>query len=121
MIRRVFRAIFVILVIGVLCEACLVKDVPTSSKNATSITENSLAQTYPTPKNVTIDRIDYLQSQAPIGKFGGELISSTLGEGPKTFNPFNSKDNTSSIMSAVMYDGLIPTDPITGQPSPKLA
>ena len=121
MIRRVFRAIFVILVIGVLCKACLVKDVPTSSKNATSITENSLAQTYPTPKNVTIDRIDYLQSQAPIGKFGGELISSTLGEGPKTFNPFNSKDNTSSIMSAVMYDGLLSTDPITGQPSPKLA
>lgn len=121
MIRRVFRAIFVILIIGVLCKACLVKDVPTSSKNTPSSTENSLAQTYPTPKNVTIDGIDYLQSQAPIGKFGGELISSTLGEGPKTFNPFNSKDNTSSTMSDVMYDGLLSTNPVTGQPSPKLA
>ena len=97
------------------------KDVPTSSNNTSTSSENTLAQTYPSPKNVIIDGIDYLQSQAPIGKFGGELISSTLGEGPKTFNPFNSKDNTSSTLSAVMYDGLLSTDPITGQPSPKLA
>ena len=62
-----------------------------------------------------------MQSQAPIGKFGGELIASTIGEGPKTFNPFNSKDNTSSTMAGIMYDGLLTTDPISGQPIPKLA
>lgn len=121
MIRRVFRAIFVILIIGVLCKACLDKDIQTSTETPATISENTITQTYPSPKNITINGVDYLQSQAPIGKFGGEIIFSTLGEGPKTFNPFNSKDNTSSTMSAVMYDGLLATDPITGQPSPKLA
>ncbi len=65
--------------------------------------------------------MDYLESQAPLGNFGGELIASTIGEGPKTFNPFNSKDNTSSTMAGIMYDGLLTTNPITGQPAPKLA
>ena len=65
--------------------------------------------------------VDFLQSQAPVGKFGGELRASTIGEGPKTFNPFNSKDNISSLMSDVMYDGLLSTDPETGAPIPKLA
>ena len=121
MIRRVFRAICVILLVGVLCKACLVKDVPTNTSDLKQSEHDTTNVNYPTPKNITIDGIDYLQSQAPIGNFGGELISSTLGEGPKTFNPFNSKDNTSSTMSAVMYDGLLSIDPITGQPSPKLA
>lgn len=121
MIRRVFRVLLVILVIGTLCKACLVKDIPpaTTSTSKTTATEDST--NYPLPKNVTIDGIDYLESQAPIGNFGGELITSTIGEGPKTFNPFNSKDNTSSTMAGVMYDGLLTTDPITGQPIPKLA
>ncbi len=121
MIRRVFRAIFVILLVSVLCKACLVKDVPTTQNTIQAHSQNSINQNYPAPKNITINGIDYLQSQAPIGNFGGEIIFSSLGEGPKTFNPFNSKDNTSSTMSAIMYDGLLSTDPITGQPSPKLA
>ena len=76
---------------------------------------------YPLEKNVTINGIDYLQSQAPVGKFGGTFVSSTIGEGPKTFNPFNSKDNISSQMSDIMYDGLVTTDPVTGDTIPKLA
>lgn len=75
----------------------------------------------PAQKTVTIDGVDYLQSQAPIGIFGGEIHSSTIGEGPKTFNPFNSKDNISSLMSDVMYDGLLSTDAESGEPIPKLA
>ena len=75
----------------------------------------------PSQKNVTIDGVDYLQSQAPVGKFGGEIHASTIGEGPKTFNPFNSKDNISSLMSDIMYDGLLSTDAETGKPIPKLA
>ena len=75
----------------------------------------------PAQKTVTIGGIDYLQSQAQIGKFGGEIHSSTIGEGPKTFNPFNSKDNISSLMSEVMYDGLLSTDAQTGEPIPRLA
>lgn len=121
MIRRVFRVLLVILLIGILGRACLVKDSDVITK--TDIPNNTETEftPYPAPKNVTIDGIDYLESQAPIGNFGGELIASTIGEGPKTFNPFNSKDNTSSTMAGVMFDGLLTTDPTTGQPAPKLA
>ena len=80
-----------------------------------------LEENYPLEKNVTINGVDYLQSQAPVGKLGGTFVSSTIGEGPKTFNPFNSKDNISSQMSEIMYDGLVTTDPVTGDTIPKLA
>ena len=70
---------------------------------------------------MTINGVDYLQSQAPVGVFGGELVISTIGEGPKTFNPCNSKDNTSSSMAGMMYDGLVTTDPRTGDVIPQLA
>ena len=122
MIRRVFRVLLVILLIGVLCKACLVKDSDIITETRTSSGSSSAELTsYPAPENVTIDGIDYLESQAPVGNVGGERIASTIGEGPKTFNPFNSKDNTSSTMAGVMFDGLLTTNPVTGQPSPKLA
>lgn len=77
---------------------------------------------YPAPeKNVTLKGVDFLQSQAPIGKFGGKLIISTIGEGPKTFNPCNTKDATSSSMAGMLYDGLVTTNPRTGQVQPQLA
>ena len=72
-------------------------------------------------KNITIDGVDYLQSQAPVGKFGGEIILSTIGEGPKTFNPCNTKDATSSTMAGLMYDGLVTTNPRSGEVEPLLA
>ena len=74
----------------------------------------------PKPKNVTIDGIDYLQSQLPIGKFGGSFTSSILGE-PKTFNPYNANDATSAELSEIMYDGLVQTNPTDGSVVPKLA
>lgn len=76
---------------------------------------------YPIPKTVTIDGVDYMQSRLPIGSFGGELVSSTIGEGPKTFNPFTSTDATSSSMADMMYDGLFSSNPMTGEVIPKLA
>lgn len=122
MIRRCFRVLLVILFVAIVCKACLVKDIPAVNKSGKNIQkDNLLVSSYPSPKNVTINGVDYLQSQAPVGNFGGELITSTIGEGPKTFNPFNCKDNTSQIMSSVMFDGLLTTDPISGQPVPKLA
>ena len=122
MIRRVLRVLLLVILVGLLCRACLVKDVPEAKEsNNGIISDNFILPEYPAPKNVTINGVDYLQSQAPVGKFGGELISSTIGEGPKTFNPFNSKDNTSSTMAGIMFDGLLTTDPVTGQPVPKLA
>lgn len=72
-------------------------------------------------RNVEINGVDYLQSQAPVGKFGGELVISTIGEGPKTFNPCNTKDATSSSMAGLMYDGLLTTDPRSGSVVPLLA
>lgn len=121
MIWRGFRVFLVVIFVALLCRACLVKDVPTSKDTIKTSTNEELSISYPTPKNVTINGVDYLESQAPIGKFGGEMIESTIGEGPKTFNPFNCKDNISSQLSSVMYDGLLTSDPITGQPIPKLA
>lgn len=121
MVRRGFRVLLVIILAALLFKACLVKDLPTDPGTVKQKTNNSTLKAYPTPINTTINGIDYLQSQAPVGQFGGELVSSTIGEGPKTFNPFNSKDNISALMSGIMYDGLLTTDPISGQPIPKLA
>ncbi len=74
----------------------------------------------PMPKNITCNGIDYMQSQLPDGKFGGSFITSTIGE-PKTFNPYNATDATSAELSGIMYDGLLQTNPITGEVIPFLA
>ena len=118
---RGFRVLIAIILIALLCKACLVKDTVPNNQKRIQTESDKLQVNYPAPKNVTINGIDYLESTAPIGKFGGELVSSTIGEGPKTFNPFNCKDNTSQTMASIMYDGLLTSDPITGQPTPKLA
>lgn len=119
---RGFRVLLITLfLIALTCKACLVKDVPPKKKTFTQEQSQLTTIKYPSPKNVTIKGTDYLESQAPIGTFGGELVSSTIGEGPKTFNPFNCKDNISALMSGIMYDGLLSSDPMTGQPTPKLA
>lgn len=119
---RGFRVLLITLfLVALTCKACLVKDVPPKKKTFTQEQSQLTTIKYPSPKNVTIKGTDYLESQAPIGTFGGELVSSTIGEGPKTFNPFNCKDNISALMSGVMYDGLLSSDPMTGQPTPKLA
>lgn len=83
MIWRGFRVFLVVIFVALLCRACLVKDVPTSKDTIKTSTNEELSISYPTPKNVTINGVDYLESQAPIGKFGGEMIESTIGEGPK--------------------------------------
>lgn len=99
----------------------MVKDVTPVRETADVKQEKALSFTYPQPVNVSIGGVDYMQSKAPAGIFGGEFTASTIGQGPKTFNPFNCKDNISQTMAGVMYDGLLSTDPVTGQPVPKLA
>ena len=119
------KSIFIILIIifiSIVLKSCINEDIPeqTTTKNKTvEILEK--VNFPPAPKTLTINGVDYLQSQAPIGKFGGELVSSTIGEGPKTFNPFNAKDATSGAMSEMMFDGLVSTKPDTGEVIPKLA
>lgn len=121
MTRRVFRVLLCLAVVALICKACIVRDIPIKSEQTQSVNQSNLSLNYTSPKNVNIDGVDYLESQSPIGTFGGTLVNSTIGEGPKTFNPFNCKDNTSSIMAGAMYDGLVTTHPITGEPIPKLA
>lgn len=81
---------------------------------------NEVNNFIPEYKNVTIDGIDYLQSQLPIGKFGGVFTTSSIGD-PKTFNPYNANDATSAELSEIMYDGLTQTNPTDGRVVPKLA
>ena len=111
-----------ILVLAFVTCACIRRDVPENNVQSSAQTETLTINEYPANRrNVTINGIDYIQTDLPIGKFGGVLINSTIGEGPKTFNPFNSKDATSSTLSDIMYDGLVTIDPVTGEYIPKLA
>lgn len=106
----------------VISKACIRQDLPETDSIKLRPKASVMDIQYPPDqKTVRVDATDFLQSQAPIGTFGGTLVSSTIGEGPKTFNPFNSKDNISSQMSEIMYDGLLSTHPVTGLPIPKLA
>lgn len=120
--KKAGYVILVLIFIAILAKACIIADTPTpitQEKSKNTATEQII---YPqNQKNITIADVDYLQSQAGIGIYGGSLVASTIGEGPKTFNPFNTKDNISAMMSEVMYDGLLTTHPVTGQPIPKLA
>ena len=119
--KRVILIILVLLMILGLGKACIRRDLPTSDKPVLRPKADVVDANYPIPKNVTINGVDYLQSQVEVGKFGGTFVSSTIGEGPKTFNPFNTKDNISAQMSEIMYDGLVTTDVVTGKTIPKLA
>lgn len=120
--KKAGYVILVLIFISILAKACIIADTPTpitQEKSQNTATEQII---YPqNQKNITIADVDYLQSQAGIGIYGGSLVASTIGEGPKTFNPFNTKDNISAMMSEIMYDGLLTTHPVTGQPIPKLA
>ena len=118
---KLWGVIFIILAAALCLKTCIRRDVPRHfpQKLPDSSIENII---YPDKnKNVTINGIDFLQTRAPVGKFGGELILSTIGEGPKTFNPCNSKDATSSSMAGMLYDGLVTTEPRTGEVIPLLA
>ena len=119
--KRIFTFILIILALGILAKSCLRRDVPYTIPE--KIEQHDLKEINypPDEKNVSIDGVDYLQSLAPAGKFGGELVISTIGEGPKTFNPCNTKDATSSEMAGLMYDGLVKTNPRTGTVEPLLA
>ena len=120
--KRIFSVVILILVVGLFLKACIRADKPECIEfQAPKDTSSELIKYPAQEKNVTLNGIDYLQSQAPIGKFGGRLVLSIIGEGPKTFNPCNTKDATSSSMAGMMYDGLVGTNPHTGQVQPLLA
>ena len=119
--KKFLSSFFIIILLGALVKLCLRRDVPeTLPKTVTNTTVDRIE--FPKEnKNIVLNGIDYLQSQAPVGKFGGEMVISTIGEGPKTFNPCNTKDATSSAMAGVLYDGLLTTDARSGKVIPLLA
>ena len=117
--KKVIFLIVILVLLGL--KACVHKDVVRETPPRDFVAPSQEIEFPPPAKTVTINGVDFLQSQAPVGKFGCTLTLSTIGEGPKTFNPFNSKDNTSSILSGYMYDGLVMTDAQTGQTIPRLA
>jgi len=120
--KRVLGFVLIFLLIALLLKSCIKADKPERCSCLFSKASDKAVVEYPMQnKNVTINGVDYLQSQAPIGIYGGELVLSTIGEGPKTFNPCNTKDATSSSMAGLMYDGLLTTEPRTGEVVPMLA
>lgn len=121
--KKLGYVVLVIVLVLLLGKACIRRDIPENIIQPGAEQEERLTlNIYPANrKNVTINGVDYIQTDLPVGKFGGTLINSTIGEGPKTFNPFNSKDATSSTFAEIMYDGLVTIDPVSGQYVPKLA
>ena len=121
--KRIVYLVLILLIVALALKGCIKKDkgfdddVYLTDVRPLEVTSYDFEK----PKNVTINGVDYLQARGEVGKFGGEIISSTIGEGPKTFNPFNANDNTSAQLAAVMYDGLVATDPYDGTIIPKLA
>lgn len=119
--KIIYALIFIVFVLFVLKSIINVDIQDNDSAVSTKKEDKILVNFPPAPKTVTIDGIDYRQSQTEVGKYGGALVSSTIGEGPKTFNPFNTKDATSATMAEIMYDGLLTTKADNGEVIPKLA
>lgn len=121
--KKIIYIIVIILFFTFFLTSCIKKDKGyneeyfETNQRPLNVTEYDFEPNY----TKTINGIDYLATNAKIGKFGGDFTISTLGEGPKTFNPFNSNDATSTLLSGFMYDGLFTTNPYTGEVVPRLA
>ncbi len=64
---------------------------------------------------------EVIVSPYPVGQFGGTLLEASLGTGPKTFNPWESRDATSGMVGGKLTCSLISTDPYTGESIPSVA
>ncbi len=118
------KLFLVMLVITCICAACFRIDNGGGEggdfKSAEKIKSES-NNTYKAVETLYYNNVDYRISRSPVGQYGGQIVSSVIGEGPKTFNPWTSKDATSSQMGDLMYDSLFSTDPDTGEVIPALA
>ncbi|MEI8389439.1 MAG: ABC transporter substrate-binding protein [bacterium] len=121
--KKLLNILLIIGIMGFGLKSCINADIPEIIKNKIK-TESSLkiADKQLAPfKTVVINGVEYRQARGEIGKYGGTLYSSSIGEGPKTFNPWDSTDATSSLMGEMMFDGLVSTDAYTGQVIPLIA
>ena len=119
--KRILGIILILFFAALFVKLLLHADIPENESKAAVLSKPE-SIVYPSGnKNVVLNGIDYIQTQAPQGKFGGSVIISIIGEGPKTFNPCNTKDATSADMAGLLYDGLLSTDSRTGEIVSQLA
>jgi len=123
MIKRVIYSILIICFFVFLATSCLHKDtieeeITTTANTTSEISEKKQAKEF---KIVELNGTEYIQKQNTVGKYGGILANSTIGEGPKTFNIWNAKDATSSSLGSIMFEGMFTTDPYSGAVIPRLA
>jgi peptide/nickel transport system substrate-binding protein len=121
----IFLTVLASMVLIVLFVSSYCADKPSKeSQNDDEISMMYIIKTpiYPGPyKTIEINNIEYMQARGDAGKYGGTLRASTIGQGPKTFNPWVSNDATSSEMSSLMFDSLLMTDAFTGEVVPQMA
>ena len=118
------KLLYLLVIVSLIAVSCFRVD-----RNSEQIKETSSfvskthinLSSYADIKTENISGVDYRVSRAPVGIYGGQIVSSTIGEGPKTFNPWVSKDATSSQIADMLYDSLLSTDPISGDVIPHLA
>lgn len=120
-LKKIF---FILIIISLVLVSCFRIDKKTEEEKKTdnNISEEKMAESEYLPyKTIFYNGTDYRLSRSKPGKYGGQIVSSTIGEGPKTFNPWTSKDATSSQIADIMYDSLFTTDPDNGEVIPALA
>lgn len=122
--KKLNKILIILLFVGIVFVSCFrvdrINEENTNKKTVESNKNNQLKE-YKPYNTLTYNGTDYKLSRSPIGKYGGQIVTSTIGEGPKTFNPWVSKDATSSQIGELMYDSLFSTDPDTGEVIPSLA
>lgn len=119
--KKTIKILFIFLFVCFVLTSCFSVDRQSELKQNKEEIKNTPSFEYFEPTNVNVNGREFLQSNLPIGKFGGEFIVSTIGEGPKTFNPWTAKDNTSAEIGSLMFESLLSTDVNTGEVRPNLA
>jgi peptide/nickel transport system substrate-binding protein len=72
-------------------------------------------------KTVVVNGTEFRQTRFPAGQFGGTLVKSIVSTNPATFNYWQSNDVSSRELAALMFVGLLDSDPNTGDVVPLLA
>jgi peptide/nickel transport system substrate-binding protein len=122
-IKKIGHFLLFLLLMLILFKGCIRADIPEKETvNSDGGSFKLVNFKYPGSfKTVYKNRLEYRIARGEIGKYGGVLYSSTIGEGPKTFNLWTAMDATSSDMTQLMFDGLVSTDAYTGEVIPLLA
>lgn len=118
------KLVYLLVIVAIISVSCFrvdkdIEQVSEASNSSFKLQKN--VAPYSDIRTENINGVDYRVSRAPVGYYGGQIVTSTIGEGPKTFNPWVSKDATSSQVADMLYDSLLSTDPITGEVIPHLA